>query len=137
MPRAAPHGAQPTHNPHNPRIWVLSQRGGLGKQALDCPNHLPEVYVLLWGPKDAPPFRASPPGGKLPVHTGRSLLHPRGRLLRNLHPATRNSAPAVSSQPLHSPATLHRYTCRPAPHPGSHEVVLFGDGVFTGEIKLK
>lgn len=122
MPRAAPHSAQPTHNPHNPQIWVLSQRGELGKQAmeaLDCPNHLSEVYALLWAPEDAPPFRASPPGGKLPIHTGRSLLYLRGRLLRNLHPATRNSALAVSSQSLHSPATLHRHTCRPAPHPGS------------------
>lgn len=95
LPRAAPHGAQPTHNP---RSRALSQRGGQKKQAMevwDCPIHPAGVHALLLDLEDAPSFRAKPPGGKLPVHTAQSLLHLRGRLLRNLNTATRNSPPAV------------------------------------------
>lgn len=102
LPRAAPRGAQPTHNPHNPRSPALSQRSGQGKQtteAWDSPATPPKSMLSFWSRRDAPPFRASPPGGKLPVQTGRSLLHPRGRLRCNLNPATRNSPPAVSPSP--------------------------------------
>lgn len=34
QPRAAPRGAQPTRNPHNPRSRALSQKGRQGKQGI-------------------------------------------------------------------------------------------------------
>lgn len=72
LPRAAPRSAQPTHNPHNTRSRALSQGGAQGKQSFEaraCPSHPARVNVLLLDGEDAPPFRANPPGGKLPVRS--------------------------------------------------------------------
>ena len=60
LPRAAPRGAQATHNPHNPRSRALSQRGGQKSRAMevwDCPIYPTRVQALLLDPEDAPLFQ--------------------------------------------------------------------------------
>lgn len=47
-----------------------------------APATLTRSVPSFWLPEDAPPFRVSPPGGKLLVHNGRSRLSRKGRLLR-------------------------------------------------------
>lgn len=120
--RAAPHGVQPSHNPPKPQNRARSQRGGQGKQAmeaLDCPNHPAEIYALLSAPENAPPFRASPPGGKLPVHTAEVFCIQRGASSATFTQPPETLRPRFPPAPPLHPRNLHRHQRRPAPHPAS------------------
>ena len=98
--------------PHNPESRAPFQEGRQGKQGIALTT-LTRSMLPFW-PEDAPPFRANPPGGKLPVHSGRTL-HPRRRLLHNLELATRHSLPAGSPKPSIPPplAATHTPACAP------------------------
>lgn len=64
-----------------------------------APSTPPGSRLSFWTQRMPPSFRDNPPGGKLPVHLGRSLQYPRERLLRNLYRTARNSPSAVTPQP--------------------------------------
>lgn len=64
-----------------------------------APSTPPGSRLSFWTQRMPPSFRDNPPGGKLPVHIGRSLQYPRERLLRNLDRTARNSPSAVTPQP--------------------------------------
>lgn len=85
-----------------------------------APSSSPGSGLSFWTQRMPPSFRDNPPGGKLPVHIGRSLQYTRERLLGNLDRTARNSPSAVTPQPFHSTsATLYSHTRRPPPHPVS------------------
>ena len=95
-----------------------------------APSTPPGSRLSFWTQRMPPSFRDNPPGGKLHIHTGRSLQYPRERLLRNLDRTARNSPSAVTPQPFHSTsATLYSHTRRPPPHPVSpRSPPRFGEG---------
>lgn len=104
-PRAAPHGAQPTHNPHNPRIRALSQWGGRGSRQWKywiAPT-TPPRSMFSFGPRRMLPL------SERAVQVANSPFTPvevfciREGASRNLHPATRNSPPGVSASPYTPP----------------------------------
>lgn len=85
-----------------------------------APSSSPGSGLSFWTQRMPPSFRDNPPGGKLPVHIGRSLQYTRERLLGNLDRTARNSSSTVAPQPFHSTsATLYSHTRRPPPHPVS------------------
>lgn len=107
----------------------VGRRVGQWKYAI-APSTPPGSGLSFWTQRMPPSFRDNPPGGKLPVHIGRSLQYTRERLLRNLDRTARNSPSAVTPQPFHSTsATLYSYTRRPPPHPVSpRSPPRFGEG---------
>lgn len=104
--RAAPHGVQPSHNPPKPQNRARSRRGGRGKQAkeaLRCSSSPAPVRALLPAPENAAPFRASPPGGKLPSSTTEVFCIRRG------------ASPAALTQPPETPRGVSASPSSPPP----------------------
>lgn len=98
--------------PWKPLLYL--KRVGRGSKGL--PQPLEQGPFSPSGPEGCSPFQSESSRWQTPVHFSRSLLHPKGRLPRNLELATRNSPKrSPPKPPFHprNPPQKHTPACAP------------------------